>query len=492
MVKKHYETLGFIIAFAAICYYCLFHKLGYLPFRIWDESRLATSAYEMAHSKNWLVPTFNNQPDMWSTKPPMMIWAQAICIKIYHLSEVAIRLPSALCALLTAIAITLFVYNITRSRLIGLFSGVVLCTASGYTHYHAARFGEYDGMLTLFTSAYLISFFKYTERLDDSKNTYIILFFVFLTCAALTKGVAAMLFTPPLFVYLLFRKKLSSTLGNKYFYIGLLLFIIFVAGYYLLRNHYNPGYISAVVENELGGRFNQVLEGHDGPWNYYLHFLAYVGFGPWYWILPTSIIFIWFSLSPVVKRAMIFMVLNALFFIAVLSSGKTKLFWYLLPSYPIFAILAGLIVSEFSEIISSIRIINKEAFVWVLFIVLSAQPVWEQYNRIAKDEDLLSSDDFYAPSYFIRDALTGKRNLNNCILIENTYSPQLMLYITRLKERRVHISTALPSERIFAKGEKLIAYQPDNRNYIESNYDFEVIDQFYNVREYIITGIKKK
>ena len=85
-----------MLFFILISFFPLFAFLGTLPLRTWDESRLAASAYEMTQTKNPLVVTFDYQPDHWSVKPPLNIWAQAISIKLFGVNETAVRLPSAL------------------------------------------------------------------------------------------------------------------------------------------------------------------------------------------------------------------------------------------------------------------------------------------------------------------------------------------------------------------------------------------------------------
>ena len=76
----------------------LFKDLGKDSLRMWDESRLAINAYEMYYNHQWLTTYFGGQPDLWNTKPPLMIWMQVISMKIFGINEFALRFPSALAA----------------------------------------------------------------------------------------------------------------------------------------------------------------------------------------------------------------------------------------------------------------------------------------------------------------------------------------------------------------------------------------------------------
>src|SRR5688572_30787675 len=81
---------------------CFFIKLSQIPIRIWDEARNANNALQIIQHGHWLVPYYENAPDMWNTKPPLLIWIQALLIKLFGINEIAIRLPSAIAATLTS------------------------------------------------------------------------------------------------------------------------------------------------------------------------------------------------------------------------------------------------------------------------------------------------------------------------------------------------------------------------------------------------------
>lgn len=75
--KPWQNTIPGIIVLLAMIAVPLFGHLDTLPLRLWDESRLAINAYEMMKDGDLIVTHFNGQPDMWNTKPPLMIWCQA-------------------------------------------------------------------------------------------------------------------------------------------------------------------------------------------------------------------------------------------------------------------------------------------------------------------------------------------------------------------------------------------------------------------------------
>src|SRR5512142_804899 len=62
-----------------------------------DEGRYAEIAREMLLLKDWLIPHLNLLPYL--EKPPLVYWLTALSFKVLGFSELAARLPSALCAL---------------------------------------------------------------------------------------------------------------------------------------------------------------------------------------------------------------------------------------------------------------------------------------------------------------------------------------------------------------------------------------------------------
>ena len=117
--------------------FCVFTDLGGLVLRQWDESRQAVSAIEMSQSGNWVVATFGFEPDLWNTKPPLLVWLQAGLIRLIGPTEWAIRLPSAVAALATVMLVYSFMAKHLRRPLGGFLVGFGTRYAGGCTSGHA-------------------------------------------------------------------------------------------------------------------------------------------------------------------------------------------------------------------------------------------------------------------------------------------------------------------------------------------------------------------
>src|SRR2546428_7083841 len=68
-----------------------------------DEGLYATAARQMIDSGDWVTPHVG--PDIFFYKPPLTYWCQAFFIRFLGPTPLAARLPSAIAAFLTALAL---------------------------------------------------------------------------------------------------------------------------------------------------------------------------------------------------------------------------------------------------------------------------------------------------------------------------------------------------------------------------------------------------
>src|SRR4051812_9188165 len=100
-IKKFFLRYGKFLILAALIYMPVFGFLDILCLRDRGESRNALNAIEMKENGNYLVPYYDGKPDMWNTKPPLLLWFQVFFMKTIGVDEIAVRLPSAIAAFFT-------------------------------------------------------------------------------------------------------------------------------------------------------------------------------------------------------------------------------------------------------------------------------------------------------------------------------------------------------------------------------------------------------
>lgn len=463
----------------------LFGHLDTIPVRLWDESRLAMNAFEMYKNGNYLIPTFEGQPDMWNTKPPLMIWLQVLGMHIFGVNEWALRLPSAIAGLLTCMMILAFSIRIIKNIWIGVLASMILVTTEGYINIHITRTGDYDALLTFFATLACLSVFAY-HMTKEAK--YIYSFYIGITLAVLTKSISGMLFIPGLVLFIFWKKSWSTILRNRHFYGGLMIALITIVGYYLLREHYNPGYITTVQQNELGGRYLNVIEHHQEVFWFYLHTITEFQFAHWLVLFPCGL-FLGLLHKDQRKRELTgFLGILIITYFLIISSARTKLDWYAAPILPFFAMISAICVSELFIWIKkwSYSANNKihRTIQIVFLIILFILPYQYTIKRISNPHEFLEHEEFFDVGYYLKEALAGKRDLENQLLLTSGYNPQNIFYVNALQEKGINLQLA--DKNTLSTGDLVIIYQHDMKDFLESNYNLELVNSWKSISTYWI------
>jgi 4-amino-4-deoxy-L-arabinose transferase-like glycosyltransferase len=280
--------IGNIFFFITLLYVAVlqFYNLGKLPIVQWDESRLAVNSAEMTLNHSYLVTTYENQPDLWNTKPPLMIWLQSACMTLFGIHEWSVRFPSALSGFICILFLGFWTQSISKSWFVASFAMLVLAVSGGFIQLHGSITGDYDALLSLFV---LLSVYHFTRFYFDENPKSIIYFSLFVSLAVMSKSAAGLIMFPLFVLYPLAQKKW------KYFFkisLALAMAVIPFIVYCVLRENASSGYIEKMWLNDFGGRFNEVIEGHGHPWYYYLENLVFERMAYFIYLLLPAII--WF------------------------------------------------------------------------------------------------------------------------------------------------------------------------------------------------------
>lgn len=451
----------------------IFGFMDVLSVRIWDEARNANNAFEMHKNANYLVSYFNGKPDMWNTKPPFLIWCQVFWMKIIGVSIYAIRLPSALAALGTITIIIIFCKKIGLKKWFGLLAVLVLVSSYGYMGYHGVLNGDFDAMLTFFTTTAALSYFIF---LEIKSVKYLYLFFGALVLAVLTKSIAGLLILPGLFLYTLIKKDLINVLKLKHLYIGIMGFVVIVGAYYLGRESINPGYLKYVSDNELLGRYNEVQHNSSQGFWFYLKALKASRFNWWYIYAVLGVILGLFSKKKQVKNLTIYATLLSVLFLLIISLSKTKLSWYDLPVFPFLALLTSIFLVQVASLLGKVSTtkskVTKILFPIAFIILLLYRPYVETINSISKKESVAYIET-HMISYFLRDALRGKQNAEDVVVLYDGYAPHIRFYVNALQDKGIHVD--IKNYKYLKEGDVVIANQWHVQDYLEKNYPLKGI-----------------
>ncbi len=458
------------ILLSILVYFAIFWNLDYIPVRLWDESRLAINALEMYKNGNYIVTYFDGLPDMWNTKPPLMIWLQVLMFKAFGISVLSLRLPSAISALLTTIAILFFSIKYLKSFWFGFVAVFVLISIDGYIELHSIRTGDYDSLLTLFTTLSGLTYFMFIET---KNNKYLLLFFVSLMLSVLSKGIAGLMFIPGLFIYSLWKKQIISTLKNKNFYIGLLIFLVPVLGIYLLREAYNSGYLEAVSNNEWGGRYF-TEKNINSDILYYFKRLTRQRLVPWYIIVPISIGFGMLSDKKKVKTLTIFLTLMVFPYLLIISYSRTKLVWYDVPTFPFFAILIAILLYDIFIRIMKKKWVNygflNKVIPFIFIFSVIGVPYLKVIKKNSRPQDYVYEKMAFDLGKYLQDGVKGINDLNGFTIVYTGYRPQIDFYKRILEDEGIDIK--FNDWDKLEKGDKVLVIQEEYKDKIEKEYIF--------------------
>src|SRR5687767_11889277 len=139
---SNWVSLLVLILIAAIA---LLWKLGGSSLAAWDEAIYAQVSREIVQNGDWLTLHWQYQP--WFEKPPLFIWSTALFYRLFGVSELWARVPSALSGT-ALIVVTYLIGKLKDNERAGILAALVLLTSYHFLSF--SRFGTMDVMLTLF------------------------------------------------------------------------------------------------------------------------------------------------------------------------------------------------------------------------------------------------------------------------------------------------------------------------------------------------------
>lgn len=461
----------------------LYYELGRTPIQLWDESRMAVNAAEMARDGHWLVPHFDGIPDHWNTKPPLLIWLEALSLRAFGLSTLALRLPTLVATMATVVLLFRFAARVLHQPLAGFFGSIVLVTCLGYVRLHVARTADYDALLTCWQALLWTQFFQY---LETGARRHLVWAALAVLAGTLTKGPAGLLGLPGLLVYTIVRGKLLWLLRQPGVYVAAAGWLAIVSGYFVGREAIDPGYWRAVQDNDLGGRFLTAIEGHSASWTYYLENITTILFSQWLWAVAPAAVLIWLQPAGIVRRASWLLLLFVIGWLTVISIAKSKLEWYDAPIYPALALLVGLGLAILYQNLLSIYL-PRMGYLggWLLRIGLFITLFYGGYHTVARQlieerhSDFGAGSNGYLGRYVTTMAHAQPQITDVLLLTDGSYYAVLQYYRMEF-EQKAGRHLAFGQGKVVRKlpvGQVVISCDPAYRAALDSTFHVAELHQ---------------
>jgi 4-amino-4-deoxy-L-arabinose transferase-like glycosyltransferase len=439
--------------------------IGTRPIVLWDESRVVSNALEMSRTGFSLVTTYGFKPDLWNTKPPLLIWLIAACVQLFGATEWAVRIPSLLAAIATVAMVMGFSWRLTRNRFIALCAPILLVLSPGYFGFHAGQSADYEMLLCFFTTGYVLLLFEALHR-PRPKAPLVLACALMISGACLTKGVAGVLPGVGVALYVVARGRWPRLFKTPWYTLGAVMVIALVGGYYVLRERVAPGYWAAVMTEELGGRYLRGMKSHIQSPFYYLRWtFSLFSVGPALVLLPFALAFRWPR-----TRASAFLTYGGfvcIAMLAILSISQTKIFWYMAPTYPVLSIMVAIVgervlrlpAKRRPRLVQSPRLILTVVTTVLVVVAILNKTVW-----------LRTVEDTPQAHYGLVFAQLDKAGIRDIRAIDGgvpnddgliDYTPQLHFYALAWSGRGMHIKLGGHDDRAsLGRGEVIVTCDP--------------------------------
>ena len=219
-----------------------------LPLMDKTEARYAEIARIMAKTGNWITPQIDYGFPFWA-KPPLSTWLSAISIRIFGVTEFAVRLPYFF------IGIFLIFLTGRYARLQGLpffLPGLVVLTIPEFL-LHVGVVST-DMALSACISIVMLSFWESVRGSEEKYWRY--LFFIGMGAGLLAKGpIMGILTLPPLFLWTFYTRSFYRVFLAFPWKRGILLTLSTFLPWYVLAEIATPGFLDYFIIGEHFKRF---------------------------------------------------------------------------------------------------------------------------------------------------------------------------------------------------------------------------------------------
>jgi len=357
-----YGLLIFIVGYFAFLY-----RLDALPLHVWDEARNAVNALEMLDNGNFFITYFDGEVDFWNTKPPLLIWLMSISIHFFGPTELAVRLPSALSGFITTIVIFVFFGRYLKNYLAGFFSAMLLMSTLGFIGFHGAKTGDYDALLSLFTTSYILLFFRYCHS-GSGRPAALLFCCLFALVAVATKSIQAVLFGPALFLYALFHKDRVNLLLSKTMVAAIFVFVAVLIVSFIWLYNYDENLFRSTIDNNIFNRFlaNDRIKSNTESLFYFRWLVGETMV--WVSILPILVVLIFHgSISSKTEQSLAcYLLFCSAIYLLIIETASRKLPWYALPVYPLLSMLGGLGIEKLIRLVQLKIRVNVYLFLAII------------------------------------------------------------------------------------------------------------------------------
>ncbi|MFZ2542427.1 MAG: glycosyltransferase family 39 protein [Gallionella sp.] len=323
-----------IIAFAVIWFANLEYRKLIKP----DEGRYAEIPREMTASGDWTTPRLNGLK--YFEKPPLQYWATATAYTVFGEHQWTSRLWAGLTGFF-GILLVWFAGLRLYGREAADYAAILL--GSSMLYVLMGHLNTLDMGVTFFLTLGIVGLLLGQTQADRKKQrNWMLLAWAGLALAVLSKGLMGLVLPgAALFIYMVVQRDLS-VLKRMHWLPGLAVFFLITAPWFYLVMKANPEFFQKFFIYEHYLRFTTKVHDRYQPWHYFIPILL-VGMLPWTGLMFDTLLRAWKSGVSAAGgfNADRFLLIWAGFIYLFFSISSSKLPSYLLPMFPVLALLMG-------------------------------------------------------------------------------------------------------------------------------------------------------
>jgi 4-amino-4-deoxy-L-arabinose transferase-like glycosyltransferase len=304
-----------------------------------DEGRYAEIPREMVASGDWVTPRLNDLK--YFEKPPLQYWATAVAYEAFGEYQWTSRLW---CSLTGFLGLLLVWFTGVRlfGKEAGFYSAILL--GGSLLYVLMSHINTLDMGVTFFITLGLSSLMLGQQEgvAKNARRNWMLLAWAALALAVLSKGVMGIVLPGTALILYAIAQRDFTVLKRMHWVAGLTLFLLIAAPWFYLVMKANPEFFQRFFIYEHFTRFTTKELGRYQPWYYFVPVLL-LGMMPWTILMLDTILSTWKDSARENKtfNAERFLLIWAVFIYLFFSISGSKLPSYLLPMFPVLALLMG-------------------------------------------------------------------------------------------------------------------------------------------------------
>jgi outer membrane protein assembly factor BamB len=335
-------VLGFSVLF--------FVNLGNGPLWGADEQTYSQWAYHMFRTGDYVTPWTAGGASLWVSKPPLAMWFMSLAYQMVGVSNFAVRFWSAVFGALCCVLV-FYLGKKLYSRQVGILSAFVMGTFGVFFVFAQHAMTDVPLLFFILASIYCI------VRMQEGKhaNWFAALSGLAFGLALLTKQVEGLLIVMILFGYLVLTKKSVRFIFTKRAALFLAMAgAVFVPWVIVMDAQWHAVFWHEYFMYSAYSRSVVAIEGHTGGYLYYFEYLFAHDNLLWMVLLPFATALCVFNAFVKRHKADLLLLVWMVVVVGVFTFAQTKLYWYILPVIPAFALaISNLLYQLFQKAIKS-------------------------------------------------------------------------------------------------------------------------------------------